>query len=70
MIPPPASCSDAACWMGLGVPSILQACPHRLSSLGLAMSLVAQLLKAGSEVPLLSLACPCGRRGQPFLPEG
>ncbi|NXE29591.1 ABCA2 protein, partial [Ardeotis kori] len=63
LIPSPRTCLSAARWMGLGVPSILQVCPHRTLSPGLEMFLVAQLLRAGSEVPLdsdVSLAVTVG----------
>lgn len=68
MIPPPGTSSDTAHGMGLCVPSILQAHPHRLLSPGLVVSLVAQLLKAGSEVSCsvsscLSLICPLWSQG-------
>lgn len=53
MIPSPGTCLGAARWMGLGDPGVLQACPCRLLSLGLAMSVVTQLLKAGSGLLLL-----------------
>lgn len=64
MIPPPGTSSDTA----LCVPSVLQAHPHRLLSPGLVVSLVARLLKAGSEVSpsvssCLSLICPLWSQG-------